>query len=233
MVDRASAFSVWMGVSWACCNLLVGRAVAESIPLKVASTAGDVIEPNLVDLNHPVVPGLLNHIELSQSVDAPGQASPLLQPPVTVSLPHWDLVLPKLSGERDEIISGSAPMEPIDSLNSSEDALQPGIGDGSEKSPPQSVEGPKDGLPPTQWDVTLWGGQMTYAGATSTNLFLLRGEPRPEYLYGIGIQRHLWRTGSFVMSLEADLMLHKSYNQPRYSNKVLGLNKGTSKYCHF
>ncbi len=60
---------------------------------------------------------------------------------------------------------------------------------------------------------------MTYEGFTE-NLFLLGGEPRPEYLYGIGIQRRLWRTGSLVLSIEADLMHHEIRDHPAFQNKV-------------
>jgi hypothetical protein len=72
---------------------------------------------------------------------------------------------------------------------------------------------------PYPWAVTAWGGKMTNAPLSET--FILRGEPRPEALMGLGLQRRLLDGGPLSIELDGNLIGHRAspqrggeYNKP-------------------
>ncbi len=64
---------------------------------------------------------------------------------------------------------------------------------------------------PHPWALTAWGGKMTDANFGKT--FFLKGNLRPEYLLGLGIQKRIHRAGPFAIELEADFFNHNSADQ--------------------
>ncbi len=64
---------------------------------------------------------------------------------------------------------------------------------------------------PHPWALTAWGGKMTDANFGKT--FFLKGDLRPEYLLGFGLQKRIYRAGPFSIELEADLFNHKATQQ--------------------
>jgi hypothetical protein len=72
---------------------------------------------------------------------------------------------------------------------------------------------------PYPWAATAWGGKMTNAPLSET--FIFRGEPRPEALMGLGLQRRLLDGGPLSIELEGNLIGHRAspqrggeYNKP-------------------
>lgn len=65
---------------------------------------------------------------------------------------------------------------------------------------------------PYPWAVTAWTGQMTTANFGGA--FLFNGNPRPEYLMGMGLQRRLINGGPLSIELDANLMGHHAARQP-------------------
>lgn len=64
---------------------------------------------------------------------------------------------------------------------------------------------------PYPWAVTGWAGQMTTANFGDA--FLFNGQPRPEYLMGVGLQRRLINAGPLSFELDANLVGHKAARQ--------------------
>ena len=65
---------------------------------------------------------------------------------------------------------------------------------------------------PFPWAVTAWGGQMYTANFGDT--FLFRGQFRPEYLGGVGLQRRLLDAGPLAFEIDSNLLGHASRSQP-------------------
>ena len=65
---------------------------------------------------------------------------------------------------------------------------------------------------PYPWAVTTWAGQMF--AANFGNTFLFKGDFRPEYLVGIGLQRRLINAGPFALELDTNLLGHRATQQP-------------------
>ena len=64
---------------------------------------------------------------------------------------------------------------------------------------------------PYPWAVTGWAGQMTTANFGDA--FLFNGNPRPEYLLGVGVQRRLINGGPLSIELDANLLGHQAARQ--------------------
>lgn len=64
---------------------------------------------------------------------------------------------------------------------------------------------------PYPWAATAWGGKMTNAPLSET--FIFRGEPRPEALMGLGLQRRLLDGGPLSIELEGNLIGHRASPQ--------------------
>ncbi|MCT0224559.1 DUF3769 domain-containing protein [Synechococcus sp. CS-1328] len=65
---------------------------------------------------------------------------------------------------------------------------------------------------PYPWAVTAWGGQMVNANFGDT--FVFKGNWRPEYLVGLGLQRRLLDGGPLALELDTNLMGHRASQQP-------------------
>ena len=72
---------------------------------------------------------------------------------------------------------------------------------------------------PYPWAATAWGGKMTNAPLSGT--FTFNGEPRPEALMGMGLQRRLLDGGPLSIELDGNLIGHRAspqrggeYNKP-------------------
>ena len=65
---------------------------------------------------------------------------------------------------------------------------------------------------PYPWAATLWGGQMIDANFGDT--FIFRGEFRPEYLLGVGLNRRLLRAGPLALEFDSNALLHRALSQP-------------------
>ena len=65
---------------------------------------------------------------------------------------------------------------------------------------------------PYPWATTLWGGQMIDANFGDT--FIFKGEMRPEYLLGVGLNRRLLRAGPLALEFDSNAMLHRAQSQP-------------------
>jgi hypothetical protein len=64
---------------------------------------------------------------------------------------------------------------------------------------------------PYPWAATAWGGKMVNAPLSET--FIFRGEPRPEALMGLGLQRRLLDGGPLSIELEGNLIGHRASPQ--------------------
>jgi len=79
---------------------------------------------------------------------------------------------------------------------------------------PMACTPPIPNLPdwqPYPWAATAWGGKMTNAPLSET--FIFRGEPRPEALMGLGLQRRLLDGGPLSIELEGNLIGHRASPQ--------------------
>ncbi|MFN9568669.1 MAG: DUF3769 domain-containing protein [Cyanobacteriota bacterium] len=82
--------------------------------------------------------------------------------------------------------------------------------------PPEPISCPPS-LPPIPewqpypWAVTGWAGKMTTANFGDT--FSFKGEFRPEYLMGVGVQRRLLDAGPLSLELDANLFGHRAARQ--------------------
>ena len=65
---------------------------------------------------------------------------------------------------------------------------------------------------PYPWAATLWGGQMIDANFGDT--FVFKGDMRPEYLLGLGLNRRLLRAGPLALEFDSNAMLHRAASQP-------------------
>ena len=65
---------------------------------------------------------------------------------------------------------------------------------------------------PYPWAATLWGGQMIDANFGDT--FIFKGQMRPEYLLGFGLNRRLLRAGPLALEFDSNAMLHHANPQP-------------------
>ena len=65
---------------------------------------------------------------------------------------------------------------------------------------------------PYPWAATLWGGQMIDANFGDT--FVFKGELRPEYLLGVGLNRRLLRAGPLALEFDSNALLHRAQSQP-------------------
>ncbi|MFZ9951695.1 MAG: DUF3769 domain-containing protein [Vulcanococcus sp.] len=64
---------------------------------------------------------------------------------------------------------------------------------------------------PYPWAATLWGGQMIDANFGDT--FIFKGQMRPEYLLGLGLNRRLLRAGPLALEFDSNAMLHRAARQ--------------------
>ena len=64
---------------------------------------------------------------------------------------------------------------------------------------------------PYPWAATAWGGKMVNAPLSET--FIFRGEPRPEALMGLGLQRRLLDGGPLSIELDGNLIGHRASPQ--------------------
>ncbi len=64
---------------------------------------------------------------------------------------------------------------------------------------------------PHPWGITAWGGQMI--DSSFGDAFVFKGRKRPEYLFGIGLQKRIYRSGIFSLELEADAFRHQALKQ--------------------
>lgn len=65
---------------------------------------------------------------------------------------------------------------------------------------------------PYPWAATLWGGQMISAQFDDT--FIFRGDMRPDYLLGLGLNRRLLRAGPLALEFDTNALLHREGAQP-------------------
>jgi hypothetical protein len=65
---------------------------------------------------------------------------------------------------------------------------------------------------PYPWAATLWGGQMISAQFDDT--FIFKGDLRPDYLLGIGLNRRLLRAGPLALEIDMNALLHREGAQP-------------------
>ncbi len=65
---------------------------------------------------------------------------------------------------------------------------------------------------PHPWSLTTWSGQMMNSNFGET--LALKGKSRPEYLFGFGLQKRIYRSGPFSLELEADFFRHIAEEQP-------------------
>ena len=65
---------------------------------------------------------------------------------------------------------------------------------------------------PYPWAATLWGGQMIDANFGDT--FLFNGQMRPEYLWGVGLNKRLLRAGPLALEFDSNALLHHAAEQP-------------------
>ena len=65
---------------------------------------------------------------------------------------------------------------------------------------------------PYPWSATLWGGQMIDANFGDT--FVFKGQMRPEYLLGVGLNKRLMHAGPFALEFDSTALLHHADEQP-------------------
>lgn len=65
---------------------------------------------------------------------------------------------------------------------------------------------------PYPWAATVWGGQMIDANFGDT--FLFNGELRPEYLWGVGLNKRLLRAGPLALEFDSNALIHHAAEQP-------------------
>lgn len=65
---------------------------------------------------------------------------------------------------------------------------------------------------PYPWAATAWGGQMIDANFGDT--FLFNGRFRPEYLWGVGLNKRLLRAGPFALEFDSNALVHNAAEQP-------------------
>ncbi|MFM8258683.1 MAG: DUF3769 domain-containing protein [Vulcanococcus sp.] len=65
---------------------------------------------------------------------------------------------------------------------------------------------------PYPWAATVWGGQMIDANFGDT--FFFKGRFRPEYLWGLGLNKRLVQAGPLALELDSNALLHHASPQP-------------------
>ncbi len=65
---------------------------------------------------------------------------------------------------------------------------------------------------PYPWAATAWGGQMIDANFGDT--FLFKGQLRPEYLWGAGLNKRLLRAGPLALEFDSTALVHHAAEQP-------------------
>jgi hypothetical protein len=65
---------------------------------------------------------------------------------------------------------------------------------------------------PYPWAATAWGGQMIDANFGDT--FLFNGRFRPEYLWGVGLNKRLLRAGPLALEFDSNALVHNAAEQP-------------------
>ena len=65
---------------------------------------------------------------------------------------------------------------------------------------------------PYPWAATAWGGQMIDANFGDT--FLFNGRLRPEYVWGVGLNKRLLRAGPFALEFDSNALVHNAAEQP-------------------
>ena len=64
---------------------------------------------------------------------------------------------------------------------------------------------------PYPWAATLWSGQMIDANFGDT--FVFKGRMRPEYLWGVGLNKRLVQAGPLALEFDSNAMLHHANEQ--------------------
>ena len=64
---------------------------------------------------------------------------------------------------------------------------------------------------PYPWAATVWGGQMIDANFGDT--FVFNGRMRPEYLWGVGLNKRLLRAGPLALEFDSNALVHQAYEQ--------------------
>jgi hypothetical protein len=120
-----------------------------------------------------------------------------------------ELVEPTLSGAAAAVVPAGTPESlPTDTWQMPPVALSPMA---------QTMACPP-ALPPIPdwrpypWAATLWGGQMIDANFGDT--FLFKGQMRPEYLWGVGLNKRLLRAGPLALEFDSNALLHHAAEQP-------------------
>ena len=118
------------------------------------------------------------------------------------------------------LLEGSGEMEDVYGvldLDGSSQDLDPDAVPTAPLPPAEPLSCPPAVPPPAEWHpypwaVTAWGGQMFAAPFGDT--FLGRGNFRPEYLAGLGLQRRLLQGGPLALEIDGNLMGHRAARQP-------------------
>jgi hypothetical protein len=86
---------------------------------------------------------------------------------------------------------------------------------------------------PYPWAATVWGGQMIDANFGDT--FVFKGRMRPEYLWGIGLNKRLLRAGPLALEFDSNALLHHAYEQQggEFNQDVLYANTPAQTFGEF
>ena len=86
---------------------------------------------------------------------------------------------------------------------------------------------------PYPWAATLWGGQMIDANFGDT--FVFNGRMRPEYLWGVGLNKRLLRAGPLALEFDSNALVHHAAEQPGgpYNQAVPNANTPAQTFGEF
>ena len=86
---------------------------------------------------------------------------------------------------------------------------------------------------PYPWAATLWGGQMIDANFGDT--FVFNGRMRPEYLWGVGLNKRLLRAGPLALEFDSNALVHHAAEQPGgpYNQPVPNANTPAQTFGEF
>ena len=86
---------------------------------------------------------------------------------------------------------------------------------------------------PYPWAATVWGGQMIDANFGDT--FLFNGRMRPEYLWGVGLNKRLLRAGPLALEFDSNALIHHAYEQQggEFNQKVPYANTPAQTFGEF
>lgn len=86
---------------------------------------------------------------------------------------------------------------------------------------------------PYPWAATLWGGQMIDANFGDT--FLFNGRLRPEYLWGVGLNKRLLRAGPLALEFDSNALVHHAAEQQGgpFNQKVANANTPAQTFGEF